>query len=175
MALSKRMVKSGGFTLAEVLVVLVILGIAATIVIPMVGNTNGMQVTSAARHISTTLLFAQTSAIAAQQPFQVVFDADNECYEVLDADGNVVFDPAIPDQAFRVDYPNDARLHKVRITTANFDGGSKVWFDRLGMPYSGADKDNLTVLNAGSVGIQAGENTVTITVEPITGKININE
>ena len=166
--------RQGGFTLAEVLVVLIILGIAATIVIPLISDTSGMQVTSAARHISSTLLFAQTSAISAQQPFQVVFDADAECYEVRDADGNAVADPAMAGQNYRVDYAHDPRLQKVRIDAVDFDGGSKVWFDRLGAPYTGPDKENLAALNAGSVNIQAGNKIITIAVEPITGRININ-
>ena len=174
MTQSRRYRRTGGFTLAEMLVVLIIIGIAATIVIPMVGNTSGMQVTSAARHISSTLMFAQTSAISAQQPFQVVFDADAESYEVRDADGNAVDDPVIAGRAYRVDYTSDSRLRNVRIETVNFDGGGKVWFDRLGTPLSGPDKDNLTDLNVGRVNIQAGDEIMTITVEPITGRININ-
>ena len=82
MTQSRRYGNSKGFTLAEVLVVLIILGIAATIVIPMIGDTSGMRVTSAVRHISSTLMFAQTAAISAQQPVQVIFDADAESYDL---------------------------------------------------------------------------------------------
>ncbi|MCP4711390.1 MAG: prepilin-type N-terminal cleavage/methylation domain-containing protein [Planctomycetes bacterium] len=163
-----------GFTLAEVIVVVVILGIAATVIIPMISDTSGMRVTSAARHISSTILFAQTSAISNQQHLQIVFDSDAETYEVQDADGVVIPDPIIPGKNLRTDYLNDPRLQNIRIETANFDGGAKIWFDRLGMPYSGPNKDNLNALNAGSVIVQSGDNTMTITVEPITGRILIN-
>ena len=165
---------STGFTLAEVIVVVIILGIAATVIIPMISDTSGMRVTSAARHISSTILFAQTSAISNQQHLQVVFDADAETYEVQNADGAVIPDPIIPGKNLRTDYLNDPRLRNIKIETANFDGGAKVWFDRLGMPYSGPDKDNLNALNTGSVSVQSGDNTMTITVEPITGRILIN-
>jgi len=165
---------SAGFTLAEVIVVVIILGIAATMVIPMISDTSGMRVTSAARHISSTLLFAQTSAISNQQPLQVVFDADAETYEVQNADGAVIPDPIIPGKSLRTDYLNDPRLQNINIETADFDGGGKIWFDRLGMPYSGPNKDNLTALNAGSVSVQSGDNVMTVTVEPITGRILIN-
>jgi len=163
-----------GFTLAEVIVVVVILGIAATVIIPMISDTSGMRVTSAARHISSTLLFAQTSAISTQQPLQVVFDDDAETYEVQDEDGTVVPDPVIPGKSLRTDYLNDPRLQNITLETADFDGGGKIWFDRLGMPYSGPDKDNLTALNDGSISVQSGNNVMTITVEPITGRILIN-
>ena len=89
MAATKRNKQQGGFTLAEVLVVLVILGIAATVVIPMIGDTSGMRVTSAARLLASTLLFTQTAAISQQQQYQVVFDVAGESYEVQDAAGNV--------------------------------------------------------------------------------------
>ena len=44
-------------------------------------------------------------------------------------------------------------------------------FDYLGAPYSGAAPGN--PLNAGSVDLQAGTFTMTVTVEPVTGYVKI--
>ena len=70
MIASKPNIYKCGFTLAEVLVVLFILGIASVIVIPMIGDSSDLQVTSAARQIASALLFAQTASITDQQPCQ---------------------------------------------------------------------------------------------------------
>jgi len=62
-----------------------------------------------------------------------------------------------------VDFGNDTRLNRVDITGANFSGNPVVEFDSLGSPDSG-----------GTVSLQAGSTTMTITVEPITGYVSIN-
>ena len=165
--------KSGGFTLAEVLVVLVILGIAATVVIPSLIDTSGMQVTSAARALTSTMLFAQTAAISSQQQFQVVFDVDGESYEVQNDLGVVVADPVTGGKDFRVSYTEDNRLHKVQLETVDFDGTNILWFDRMGVPYGGAITGSPVALTSGSVTLSAGDETITINVEPITGRIKI--
>ena len=174
-----------GLTLAEILVVVIILGIAAAVVVPMIGNTDGLKATSAARHIVSTLLFAQTNAISSQQQYQVVFDSANDSFEVQDKDGEIIADPVkkMPTGAANPDdYLYKVRLAgdgggegKVRIDSANFDGGNKVWFDRLGAPHSGAIADGSPALTVGQVVISAGDTNFTINVEPVTGRVKISE
>ena len=103
--------KQKGFTLAEVLVVLVILGIASAIVIPMIGDTSNLRASSAARQIASTLLFTQTSAITDQQQYQVVFDSVNNCYEVQDQDGDVISETMTLGGDYRIDYSSIFSLH----------------------------------------------------------------
>ncbi|MBN1764296.1 MAG: type II secretion system protein [Sedimentisphaerales bacterium] len=158
-----------GFTLVEMLVVIVIIGIAATVVIPMIGDNSDMQLTSASRKLITDLLWAQTVSISTQQRYQVVFDTANETYEIQDQDGTVINDPITKAPA-RMDYTVDNYLRSVEIATANFDGHNSVWFDRMGAPYSGAIIDN-TPLTSGQIVLAGGEQTVTVNVEPVTGRI----
>ncbi len=158
----------------EVLVVVVILGIASVIAVPLISDTTDLQASSAARQIVSTLLFAQTSAIAKQETYQVVFDADAEAYSVQDAAGNVIDDPVIAGKTMEVSYPDSPRLTDVTIETATFNGTDRIWFDRLGAPYSGNPVSNTPMTN-GTVTVQAGETAVTVTVEPVTGRISVND
>ena len=163
-----------GFTLAEMLVVVVILGISGMVVIPMISNTTDLQATSAARQIVSTLLFAQTAAIAHQEQYRVVFDIENNRYEVRDGSGAVIDDPASPGNAYRVDFEKSSELSQVRLDAVTFNDTDSIWFDRLGAPYSGDPVDHIAMTN-GAVSVRAGERVVTVTVEPVSGRIKVDD
>ena len=173
-ARQKKESRRTGFTLAEVLVVVVILGIAGAIIIPMISDSTDLQATSAARQIVSTLLFAQTAAIAHQEQYQVVFNDATESYEVQDSTGAVIDNPVSPGTDYRISFPDISQMKSVTIDTVNFDGTDRVWFDRLGAPYSGAIITN-TPLMLGEVTVRAGSSSYTVTVEPVSGRIKVNE
>ena len=152
--------------------VLVILGIAVTIVIPMFNDTSGMKVTSAARQIASTLMYAQTASISTQEQYQVVFDTVNNSYEVQDSAGNVIMDPVVG-SPYQVEFPNDRRTRTVSLETANFNGNNTVCFDRLGAPYGGAISASPPPLTTGQIVVRVKDKTMTINVEPVTGRITI--
>jgi type II secretion system protein H len=58
---------AGAFTLVEVLVTLVILGIAAAIVVPVLSNTNDLALSAAARHVVADLEYAKNLAVTKQR------------------------------------------------------------------------------------------------------------
>src|SRR5689334_24278427 len=82
------------FTLIEILVVVVILGIAAAIVVPAIGSRDDLKTTSAARMIMADLIYAQNRSISQQKKHFVVFDAANETYSVFEDRR-----PAVPSMA----------------------------------------------------------------------------
>jgi prepilin-type N-terminal cleavage/methylation domain-containing protein len=64
-----------GFTLVELIIVVVILSIAALMAVPMVSSAADMQVRSAANQIAAHLDYTKSMAITHQQSHSVVFDA----------------------------------------------------------------------------------------------------
>ncbi len=162
------------FTLVEVLVVLAILGIACLVILPMISNTHDMQASSATRQIVSTILYAQTLAISRQKEYQVVFDSVHDTYSVRDASGNVAEDPSASGRLFQIDYDQDDRLPAVDIESAVFDGGSVVWFDRMGAPYSGTVGSG-PPLTTGNVILSAGETRFRIDVIPVSGRVQVTE
>lgn len=152
----------GGFTVVELLIVVVILAIIGLTALPMISSAGSVQIRSAANMISADLEYARSLAISRGQYFSVEFDKNTESYWIEDQDGNVIPHPVKKGFNYIVDFRNDGRLNGVDITNVDFNMTSAVLFDCLGSPDNG-----------GSVALQADGHTTTITVEPVTGFISI--
>ncbi|MFC1633897.1 GspH/FimT family protein [Planctomycetota bacterium] len=151
----------GGFTVIELLVVVVILAIAAMTAIPMMSSASSMQIRSAANLIMADLEYAKSMAITRGQNYSVVFDAAADSYQIEDQDNNVISHPVKKGFNYIVSFPNDSRLNRVDVTNVDFNTNQRVLFDCLGSPDNG-----------GTVSLQAGNTTATVTVEPVTGFIS---
>ena len=151
----------GGFTVIELLIVVVILAIVGLTALPMISSAGSVQIRSAANMISADLEYARSMAISRGQDFSVEFDKDTESYWIEDQAGSVIWHPVKKGFKYIIDFRNDGRLNSVDITNVSFNNDI-VRFDCLGSPDNG-----------GTVILQADENTKTITVEPVTGFISI--
>jgi len=158
-----------GFTLVELLIVVVIITIAALTAIPMMSSAASMQIRSAANMLTADLEYAKSMAISRGQYFSVVFDKNTESYRIQDQSGTVISHPVKKGFLYEINFGNDGRLNKVDIVDADFDGTSVVKFDYLGSPYNGSNSP----LNSGVISLQAGGTTTTVTVEAVTGFISI--
>lgn len=164
-----------GFTLVETMIVIVILGIAAAIAVPLMSSAAGMQIRSAANMIAADLEYAKSMAISRGQVYWVVFDVANEAYQIQDANDTVIEHPINRGSDYSVDFANDGRLDRVNIASVTLNPtGYRIGFDYLGSPYSRASGATYSNLNAGTITLQAGGTTKTVTVEPVTGFISVN-
>jgi Tfp pilus assembly protein FimT len=149
------------------LLVVLIIVIAAMIAVPMIGSMDSVQIRSAANMIAADLEYAKSMAISRQENYSVVFPS-NSYYEIHDHNGVIIKHP-VTKLDYKVDFSSDSRLDKVVIDDADFDSSDTITFDYLGSPYSGTSNP----LNSGTISIRAGDFTMTINVEPVTGFILI--
>jgi prepilin-type N-terminal cleavage/methylation domain-containing protein len=155
---------SSGFTVVEILIVVVILAIAAMMTVPLATSAAGMQVRSAANMVAADLEYAKSMAISRGQNYSAVFDKTSDSYRIENQDGDIIPHPVKKGFDYAVDFRNDRRLNKVDIVDADFNSTSRVAFDCLGSPDNG-----------GMITLQAGGTTIRVAVEPVTGFITIQD
>ena len=154
----------GGFTLIELLIVIVIIGIAATIAVPLISSAASMQIRAAGGIVAADLEYAKSMAITTGQPHSVVFERATERYSIQCPVGTVIKHPITQkDNGYIVDFATDGRLDRVDLFNTTFTGET-VTFNSLGSPDNG-----------GSVVLQAGGISRTVTVEAVTGFISVSD
>ena len=148
------------FTVAELIVVLVILALAAGMAIPYVASTGDTAVASAARMVACDLQYAQNMAITTQSPVTVSFDLGGEGYTLSNTSG-VLIHP-INKSNYVVDFGSQRGFGGLDIVTAIFGVSQSVTFDEMGAPD-----------NAGTVTLQDGPHSYTVRVAAGTGYVTV--
>ena len=176
-----------GWSLIELLTVIVVLGIAAVITIPYGASGASAAGQSAARLLVTEMLAAQMDAVATQSFRRVHFYDDGTGWCILELTSSQLNDPfdavtatyaedAIESQGQNqqsvVHFVQDTRFKNVSIMNPIFDkNSSDVTFD----PTGGIVANNGSPSLGGSVKVASGAYSWVLTVGPLTGKISISE
>ena len=138
---------SRGYTLLELMIVLVMMGIAAALVIPNVRGSENIRIQTAVRAIASDIMYTQSDALAYQSGGDIIFDPAANNYWIFEVSGDEVdFDTHA---MYKVDGPAQRFLVDVDITSggaaqiisADFDGNDMLVFDELGGPIAGLDSD----------------------------------
>ena len=153
---------SHGFTLVELIVVLIIIAIAAVMVVPYAVGTSSLQAQSAARVVMTDLEYAQNHAIVTQSPVTVTFSVAGNSYTVSNESGTLIH--PITKQAYVVDFDTSRGFDSVSLESVDFGGTAVVTFDALGAPD-----------NNGTVTVVAGPHAYSVAVAPVSGRVTVTE
>lgn len=157
-----RTSRTAGFTLVELLVVVVIMSLMGAMVIPMMVDMGAVEAQSVARVISTDLQYAQNVAITHQQAVTVEFFPDLDRYELRNQSGRLIH--PMTNAEYVVDLRADHDFERFDLLAAGFDGGRTVTFDELGSPDAG-----------GSITVEGGGLVWTVQVAPVTGTVTVSE
>lgn len=165
------------FTLVEILMVIVIMGIAAAIILPQVGSRDDVRTAAAARALMADLAYAQSRAVSLQKTQYVKFEVVNNLYQVLDqlSPAQVITHP-VDRSPFMISVGDAANgeLSSVILASASFDSKTVLGFDEMGVPLGvDAATGAATALSGGSITLQSDDFTMTITIEPYSGELKV--
>lgn len=171
---------SGAYTLAEMLVTIVVIGIAAALVIPTMGEAGVLRIQAAVRTLVSDLSFAQTDALAYQQRRAVIFDEETNTYTVCEvvvsSGGDITYVPLFlgggPDGEYVIDFDLDG-FDGARLRRPDFEGGPTLHFDELGGPVQDGGSDQAA--GVGTVYIDSDLATFRLDVAPFTGQISVEQ
>jgi prepilin-type N-terminal cleavage/methylation domain-containing protein len=169
-----------GYTLVEMLLVVLILGIAGALVIPHTGQAHVLRVHAAVRTLVSDITFAQTDALAYQQRRAVIFSEENNTYTiaevVVSSGGDVTFIPLHraggPGGQYVIDFDANG-FDGARMRAPDFEGDAVLIFDELGAPIAHGAGDAPAGL--GSVYIEGNLSTFRIDVLPYTGQVRVEQ
>ncbi len=163
----KPLCAAAGFTLAEIMVVLVILSIAALVIVPAAIDAASVQAISAARMVASDIEYAQSAAITYQKPISVVFKKSENLYRIVDANTSQVLVHPINKSDYEVLLGQKGGFEQVSISSADFGGSdsSELTFNEFGEPIDGS----------GWVQIQAGAHLYKVKVAAATGIVSVTD
>ncbi len=170
---TRRPAGGGGFSLFELVAVMVVVSVIAGAAVVSLSSTTGNRSTIAARQLQRDMTYARSRAVATGAPCWIAFDTTNHTWSVYAEDpsnlgrlnATVLVDPE--DGDLFVQPLNTGQFVGVTMTGVNFDGEDWVGFDWLGRPLDKTGE--ATPLAAdGTVDFSGGQ---TITVEKDTGAV----
>ncbi len=143
--------RTRGFSMLELMVVVLIMAVVASIVVPTVGGVSTAELKSAAREIAAGLRFARGQAVVQRSEAVLLIDVEARAFTV----------------------PPDARVHRlpekmdVKLYTAQRDlVGDNIGAIRF-FPDGGS--------NGGRITLAAGERKYNVDVDWLTGRVAILE
>ena len=174
-----------GYTLLEMLIVVTITGLVATLVMPSLSSNDVAKLDAAASEVVDAVRFARSEAIRAGEQYGV--DANVAAQRVrvyrLDVSGGLpvlrydVYHP-VTKKLYDLQFDNNREFSGVRIEKSEF------WFegffgarDLLGFNVNGVPKYNdggtIRMLVDGRIQLSLGEHERDIEVAPMTGRVTV--
>ena len=160
-----------GFTLTEMTVIIVILGILSWLAYPKVVAMDEIKLDAAARRLASDLRYAQSLAMSRRVVHGILFNSAAEKYTVFAPNAATpITDPADRARTLVVDYTSRTEFKGVLVQSASFGTTPGVTFDYFGVP---RDTSGTDLTTNGVVVLTYQGNTDSVLVAPQTGTVSI--
>ena len=156
-----------GFTVIEMIIVMLIVGILAVVVAPRIAALYPIKLSGAAEKLASDLKYAQNLAMSRHIDHRVVFDINAQTYAVYcynaDTDSwDLVEDPLKRGSNLIVDYTADSQYQGIEIDSTSFLLDTVGFDSTLGRPSS-----------EGEVVLSCPDASYKVKVTANTGRVNI--
>lgn len=169
--------RSNAYTLIEVLVVVVILGIAGALVAPSLGQAGVLRIQAAVRMIVSDITFAQMDALGYQEQRAIVFDIENNMYTLVQVDGTTIdvdndalYDPKGPSQRYVISLNREMYGGTV-IESVDLGDSDTLIFDEMGGPVAAPGTSTLS--DGGSITLAGPVSRFRINIAAFTGRVTV--
>lgn len=156
------------YTLVEVLVVVTILGICASMVAPTMTGSQGLRVQAAVRTLVADITEMQSDALAFQKGRALVFHTDENRYVTVEINGTSI-DESL-DRLTTVTFSR-SDFGEAKLSDADFDDAAVLIFDELGSPVT--TPGGSTPASNGTIKISGAGESYQVTVEAYTGRVSV--
>lgn len=166
-----------GFTLVEILVVVTILGIVATIVGVSVGSRDDLKLRSSTRVLVADLQYIQNRAIVQREPHfvQIGPSGSSLSFVVRDVAAWTTIEHPVERNPFVMVFGPDGSGggQNVVLSTHDFAGNAMFGFDEMGTPIfcDGDGNSRVTATLPVFFELKAGDQVGRVVIEPITGAL----
>jgi type II secretory pathway pseudopilin PulG len=156
------------YTVIELIMVIVIVGILATLSIPRFQSFYYLKLNGAMKKVISDIRYAQQLAISRHESYNIIFNTANEAYEVRRVSDNSYATNPFSRGSFIVNFTSDPQYNGIKIDSTSF--GGTLQFDWQGIPRNGSG----TALSAESNVVFSYQNNVmTIYITPNTGRVKM--
>jgi prepilin-type N-terminal cleavage/methylation domain-containing protein len=153
-----------GFTLIELIIVIVIIAILA--VIPFFNwPSTSLNLDGQAQQLANDIRYTQSLSMTKAQRYRLVITTGSSSYQILNSAGTAV--------RFASGNTTVTLASGISFGTLTNLPNSLIVFDGDGIPYTTTGSPGTALSANASIPLQAGGNTKTVVIVPLTGKVNV--
>ena len=159
-----------GFTLVELVIILVIVGILAVTILPGTTAKESVRLQAACQKLALDLRYVQQMAMAQQVRFGISFDTADESYFAYRVSTSTKAKDPQTQGDLEIEFDEMREFNDIEISSTNFNDA--IEFDSIGAPYDG---NGVSLSGVGIITLQTadGAYSKTVEIEPKTGKVSI--
>jgi MSHA pilin protein MshC len=159
-----RIISQSGFTLVELIMVMIVTGVLAIAVMPRFANVNDFDAVGYADQLESLFRFAQKAAIAQRQLVYLDFGASPPTISLASSSSSCAAGAAVV-------LPGGAPATPKTTVTVQSSGDTRICFNALGKPYAPAFTALASALTV-TVKYKDGSAAKVFYVEPETGYVH---